>query len=191
MVAPTTPLAAAHSAAVHPCRVNSAASATAEDLWQATLSQFGIEQPLLPVQAECFDVAFNTDKNLLVCAPTGSGKTGVFKLAMARLLSRNSENTPGSILYFAPSKALVNEMVRNMGSQLSAVGVGVGELTSDTTAIDLQRAICLPVVCCTPEKYDAFSRGWQQGAYFETNLVLIDEVHLLNDERGAALESCV
>jgi ATP-dependent DNA helicase HFM1/MER3 len=161
---------------------------------EPTLSRFGIDQPLLPVQAKCFEVAFRSDKNLLVCAPTGSGKTGVFKLAMARLLSRRRNpalQPAGSILYFAPSKALVNEMVRNLGAQLGSAGFGVGELTSDIKGMDLQRAVGLPVVCCTPEKYDAFSRVWQEGSHFATQLVLIDEVHLLNDERGSALESCV
>ena len=40
-----------------------------------------------PMQSACFDDAFRTDKSLVVCAPTGSGKTGVLELAIARLWS--------------------------------------------------------------------------------------------------------
>jgi ATP-dependent DNA helicase HFM1/MER3 len=36
------------------------------------------------VQSDCFDTVFKTDTSLLISAPTGSGKTGVFELAICR-----------------------------------------------------------------------------------------------------------
>ncbi|GFT51387.1 probable ATP-dependent DNA helicase HFM1, partial [Nephila pilipes] len=38
------------------------------------------------VQSKVFEDAFYTDKHLVVCAPTGSGKTVIFELSIVRLL---------------------------------------------------------------------------------------------------------
>eukprot|EP01048_Picozoa_sp_COSAG05_P016659 COSAG05_NODE_2176_length_3436_cov_7.315134_2_plen_144_part_00 len=43
----------------------------------------------------------------------------------------------------------------------------------------------------TPEKYDSFSRSWSASLHAHTKLVLIDEVHLLNEDRGSVLEACI
>jgi ATP-dependent DNA helicase HFM1/MER3 len=41
-----------------------------------------------------------------------------------------------------------------------------------------------------PGQWDSFSRGWDATCE-ATKLVLIDEVHMLNEDRGATLEACV
>ena len=40
------------------------------------------------LQSECFPVCFHSDVNMVVSAPTGSGKTVLFELCILRLLSR-------------------------------------------------------------------------------------------------------
>ena len=40
------------------------------------------------LQSECFPVCFLSDVNMVVSAPTGSGKTVLFELCILRLLSR-------------------------------------------------------------------------------------------------------
>ena len=57
------------------------------------------------VQSKCFHTAFQTDDNLVLSAPTGSGKTLVMELAIARLLATGS-NTDFKVVYMAPTKAL-------------------------------------------------------------------------------------
>ena len=42
------------------------------------------------VQSECFDAAFRQEHNLVVSAPTGTGKTAIFELAICRLLMQLS-----------------------------------------------------------------------------------------------------
>eukprot|EP00913_Durusdinium_trenchii_P028966 g27160.t1 len=64
------------------------------------------------------------------------------------------------------------------------LGKTVVELTGDFTPdIDaLERA---DVVVTTPEKWDGISRHWQHRAYVrKVGLVIIDEIHLLGQERG-------
>lgn len=40
------------------------------------------------LQSECFSICFYSDVNMVVSAPTGSGKTVLFELCILRLLSR-------------------------------------------------------------------------------------------------------
>lgn len=40
------------------------------------------------LQSECFGSCFHSDVNMVVSAPTGSGKTALFELCILRLLSR-------------------------------------------------------------------------------------------------------
>ena len=50
------------------------------------------------MQSECFEAAFNSDASLIVASPTGSGKTGIMSLALARLWASNTE--PRSIAIY-------------------------------------------------------------------------------------------
>ncbi len=68
-----------------------------------------------PVQSECFQEAFESDSNMVVSAPTGSGKTGVMELCILRLLSKLIDShgrlaiNSGMFktIYVGPSRALV------------------------------------------------------------------------------------
>lgn len=48
---------------------------------------------------------YNTDENILIGAPTGSGKTLMADLAIIRTLKQQN----GKILYIAPFKSLIKE----------------------------------------------------------------------------------
>ena len=145
------------------------------------------------VQSACFERTYRSDDSLLVSAPTGSGKTGIFELAICRLLAEaalhGGQLESFSVLYFGPIKALTSEMRENFSDKFGPFGVTVGELTGDVD--DMRAATRHPIVCCTPEKWDSFSRSWENSGCEATKLVLIDEVHMLNEERGATLEACV
>lgn len=48
------------------------------------------------------------------------------------------------------------------------------------------------IIITTPEKWDGMSRGWQNRDYIrEVGLMIIDEIHLLGEERGPVLEVIV
>lgn len=66
----------------------------------------------------------------------------------------------------------------------------MSELTGDHQ-LTKQQIHDTQVIVCTPEKYDIITRKTQGTATAAVSLVIIDEIHLLHDERGPVLESIV
>ncbi|GAB2243469.1 hypothetical protein Droror1_Dr00020244 [Drosera rotundifolia] len=155
------------------------------------------------LQSECFPACFLSDMNMVISAPTGSGKTVLFELCILRLFSKflcadgRFVHTKGTLktVYVAPSKALVQEKLRDWNQKLGSWGIVCLELTSDSGTYgkkDIQQA---DVILSTPEKFDAITRySIKDGGlsfFSDISLLLIDEVHILNDPRGASLEAIV
>ena len=95
------------------------------------------------------------------------------------------------IVYIAPMKALVTEVVGNFQKRLDSFGITVKELTGD---INLTKAQIdeTQIIVTTPEKWDIITRKSGDRAYLElVKLIIIDEVHLLHDSRGPVLEALV
>ena len=79
-----------------------------------------------------FHTLFHTDSNVLIGAPTGSGKTIMSELAMLRVF----KNSPKSkIIYVAPLKALAKERIIDWKKRLEngPLAKVVLELTGDIT----------------------------------------------------------
>jgi ATP-dependent DNA helicase HFM1/MER3 len=71
------------------------------------------------VQSSVFDDAIKTDKSLVVSAPTGSGKTVVFELAIIReLLARKGDSL---CVYVAPIKALCSERFQDWSKKFQKI----------------------------------------------------------------------
>ncbi|KAG7661704.1 brr2 [[Candida] subhashii] len=148
------------------------------------------------IQSKIYPQAFETNNNLLICAPTGAGKTNVAMLTMLGTISK-FRNQHGhiqlknfKIVYIAPLKALVQEQMREFSRRLtSTFGLVVNELTGDST-LSKQQIIETQVIVTTPEKWDIITRKDPSYAQL-VRLIIIDEIHLLHDERGPVLESIV
>ncbi|CAE8647975.1 unnamed protein product, partial [Polarella glacialis] len=141
------------------------------------------------IQSQVFHTCYHTDYNVLLGAPTGSGKTNVAELSMFRLFN----NCPDEkVIYIAPLKALARERMEDWGERFQRqLGKSVVELTGDFTP-DIEALERADVVVVTPEKWDGISRHWQHRAYVrKVGLVIIDEIHLLGQDRGPVLEVIV
>ena len=159
---------------------------------------FGSSKNLNRIQTTCFPAAFEDDGNMLVCAPTGSGKTNVAMLTMLREIGKYRNPDTGEIalddfkiVYIAPLKALVQEQVGNFGGRLSSYGIRVSELTGDRQ-LTKQQISDTQIIVTTPEKWDVITRKATDLSYTNlVRLIIIDEIHLLHDDRGPVLESIV
>lgn len=95
------------------------------------------------------------------------------------------------IVYVAPMKALVAEVVGNLSNRLEAYGVTVRELSGDQT-LTRQQIEETQIIVTTPEKWDIITRKSGDRTYTQlVKLLIIDEIHLLHDNRGPVLESIV
>ena len=159
---------------------------------------FGSSKELNRIQTKCYPVAFHEDGNMLVCAPTGSGKTNVAMLTILREIGKNRNSETGEIMlddfkivYIAPLKALVQEQVGNFGKRLEPYGIRVSELTGDRQ-LTKQQIADTQIIVTTPEKWDIITRKATDTSYTRlVRLIVIDEIHLLHDDRGPVLESIV
>lgn len=149
------------------------------------------------IQSRLWRSALETDENLLLCAPTGAGKTNVALLCMMREIGKhiNDDGTINTdefkIIYVAPMRSLVQEMVGNFGRRLASYNLTVSELTGDHQ-LTREQIAATQVIVCTPEKWDIITRkGGEKTFTSLVRLVIIDEIHLLHDERGPVLEALV
>lgn len=151
------------------------------------------------VQSRLYPCAFESDENLLLCAPTGAGKTNVALSTIMREVgkARREDGTIDldafKIIYVAPMRSLVQEVVNNFTQKLSGpekYNMQVRELTGDSQ-LTKQQIAETQIIVCTPEKWDIITRKTQGGVTSNVSLIIMDEIHLLHDDRGPVLESIV
>ncbi|GAB6030549.1 activating signal cointegrator 1 complex subunit [Chamberlinius hualienensis] len=149
------------------------------------------------IQSATFDVAYRSDENMLVCAPTGSGKTFIALLTILHELRHYKsveefKKTPYKIVYVAPMKALAGEIVANLGARLKLLDLTVREFTGDMH-LRPHEIHDADILVTTPEKWDNVTRRntGTESLFRLVQLLIIDEVHLLNCDRGPVLEAIV
>jgi pre-mRNA-splicing helicase BRR2 len=149
------------------------------------------------VQSKVYETALFKADNILLCAPTGAGKTNVAVLTILQQIALNRysdgsfNHNDYKIIYVAPMKALVAEVVGNLSNRLQHYDVKVRELSGDQS-LTRQQIEETQIVVTTPEKWDIITRKSGDRTYTQlVKLVIIDEIHLLHDNRGPVLESIV
>ena len=159
------------------------------------------------MQSLVYPVAYQTSENMLICAPTGAGKTDAAMLTILNTVAKNIHPNPidepdasefavhtddFKIVYVAPMKALAAEITDKLGRRLAWLGIQVRELTGDMQ-LTKSEIVQTQVIVTTPEKWDVVTRKSTGDTELvqKVRLLIIDEVHMLHDERGAVLESLV
>ncbi|AHF89568.1 ATP-dependent helicase [Opitutaceae bacterium TAV5] len=134
---------------------------------------------------------------VVVSLPTSSGKTLIAQFRMLQALNQ-FEDRKGWVAYLAPSRALVNQVTRQLRRDLSPLGLVV-ERVSPAMEVDGVEAGVLTesrdearfrILVATPEKFDLMLRqGWEEKIGRPLTLVVVDEAHTIQDkERGLRLE---
>ena len=140
------------------------------------------------MQREALPALVGKEGNVVVSAPTASGKTVLAELAICRALDRGE-----TALFVAPLRALTNEKEAEW-ERFESLGYSVYVVTGERD-LNSRRAKRADVLVMTPEKVDSATRKHDSPKYeFITDVAccVIDEVHLLDaDRRGSVLEVAV
>lgn len=144
------------------------------------------------IQSKSFQSVYNSNDNIVISAPTGSGKTVIMELAICRLLNILKDER-FKVVYQAPTKSLCSERFRDWHCKFSILNLKCAELTGDTDHMQLRSVQSSQIIITTPEKWDSMTRKWKDHMKLMqlVKLFLIDEVHILKETRGATLEAVV
>ena len=142
------------------------------------------------MQSAAFDTVYNSDNNCVVSAPTGSGKTVLFELAIIRYINKSDQDLQNKkALYIAPTKSLCFEVKGQWTKKFPSLTVSL--LTGDSSSHEIDSVKRANIIIATPEKWDLLTRKWTDyNRLFElVQLVLADEIHTIGEQRGATLEA--
>ncbi len=128
--------------------------------------------------------SLNAGRSVVVCAPTGSGKTLVGEYAIYRALARGKR-----VFYTTPLKALSNQKLRDFREQFGFDQVGL--LTGDAS---INRDA--PILVMTTEIFRNMLYGTPIGqvgiSLVDVEAVVLDECHYMNDrQRGTVWEESI
>jgi len=143
---------------------------------------------VFPFQLDQFQkdaiASLNAGSSVVVCAPTGSGKTLVGEYAIYRALSRGKR-----VFYTTPLKALSNQKLRDFREKFGFDHVGL--LTGDAS---INRDA--PILVMTTEIFRNMLYGTPIGqigiSLVDVEAVVLDECHYMNDrQRGTVWEESI
>ncbi len=143
---------------------------------------------IFPFELDAFQLdaiaSLNAGRSVVVCAPTGSGKTLVGEYGIYRALARGKR-----VFYTTPLKALSNQKLRDFREQFGfdAVGLLTGDASINRDA---------PIVVMTTEIFRNMLYGTPIGqvgiSLTDVEAVVLDECHYMNDrQRGTVWEESI
>lgn len=134
---------------------------------------------------------------VVVSLPTSSGKTLIAQFRMLQALNQ-FDDRKGWVAYLAPSRALVNQVTRQLRRDFQPLGVVVERVSPAMEVNGIEAGVLAEeqsdaqfrVLVATPEKFDLMLRqGWEEKIGRPLTLVVVDEAHTIQDsERGLRLE---
>ncbi|MFT4304003.1 MAG: DEAD/DEAH box helicase [Candidatus Woesearchaeota archaeon] len=137
---------------------------------------------LRPCQEKAINQGLLNFKNILVCTPTASGKTLVAEIAALQ----NITSGRGKAVYIVPLKALATEKFKSFKEKyghLVKIALTIGDIDSNDSYLSNY-----DLIVCTAEKFDSLMRHQTPWLKY-VSLLVIDEIHLMNDPgRGPTVE---
>lgn len=124
--------------------------------------------------------------NVLVCAPTGTGKTAIAYYTISKNLAEGKRT-----FYTAPLKALSNQKIRELQERFGAENVGIltGDIKINPNAKILVMTTEIYTNMLIGERLKGNKGSERNGIFADVGSVVYDEMHYLNDtERGKVWE---
>jgi ATP-dependent Lhr-like helicase len=156
---------------------------------RAALTELGFCEPTPPQMMAIPPILDGA--NVLLIAPTGSGKTEAVLLPIfSNFIQRHAEKGI-SIVYITPLRALNRDMLRRLSFWASKLGISIEVRHGDTeTKLRRRQALFPPdMLVTTPETLQAILPGSRMKQHLShVKHVIVDEVHeLVSSKRGVQL----
>ena len=156
---------------------------------QEALAESGFKTPTPPQSAAIPKIMDGA--NVLLIAPTGSGKTEAVLLPILHQLTKTDNRQGISIIYITPLRALNRDLLKRLDFWSRKLGFTVEVRHGDTAQKDRRRQAIKPpdFLVTTPETLQAILPGTRMRIHLRhVRWVVIDEVHeLAGDRRGVQL----
>src|SRR5437660_4912923 len=153
------------------------------------LQETGISTPT-PPQVEAIPLIAQGD-NVLIIAPTGSGKTEAALLPLIDRMIRNNDRQGISLVYITPLRALNRDLLKRLQTWSSKLRFSVEVRHGDTPAKDRRRMAVKPpdYLTTTPETLQAVLASRRMREHLRhVRSVIVDEIHeLAGDRRGVQM----
>ncbi|KAG6913445.1 hypothetical protein DXG01_006788, partial [Tephrocybe rancida] len=152
-----------------------------EEIYASTIETFN------KIQTQVFQALYTSDENVVIGAPTGSGKTICAEFALLRLWSKREQ--PRAVC-IEPYQEMVDQRAAEWKAKFSKLqgGKEIVSLTGETSA-DLHLLEKGDVIVCTPSQWDILSRRWRQRKNVQNiGLLIANEVQLVGGEVGPIYE---
>lgn len=147
-----------------------------------------------PIQDESIQYLLNNTSNLLIIAPTASGKTeAAFLPIISNILYQ--PNPSVRILYISPLKALINDQFSRVLELCKLTNITVTKWHGDADNSKKQKIVKQPegILLITPESLEALliNKSEYVSSMFQyLDYIVIDEIHnFALNERGTQLNS--
>jgi helicase len=149
-------------------------------------------ETLLPVQSKSVSAGLTEGKSQLIVSATATGKTLIGEIAGIN----NCLNGKGKILFLVPLVALANQKYEQFKKRYSALGlktsIRIGTSRIALNTIKLNTSLDADIIVGTYEGLDYVLRMGQWKSLKKIGTVVIDEVHMIEDEdRGHRLDGLI
>jgi helicase len=157
-----------------------------KELLPPELQRYFPVERLNPMQSAAVPRVLHSTRNLVVAAPTGSGKTLVAEAALLNAVVNQRQTG----VYLVPMRALATEK-RDDWRRFEAAGLHVYKTSGEDDAFDPAQAQRADIIVATPEKWDSVSRRrLPEALVTKIGTIVADKVHLVDEPgRGATLEA--
>ncbi len=155
---------------------------------QELIKRKGFFEPTLPQRLGVPDILGG--KNVLIIAPTGTGKTESAMLPLIDIASKNKEK-PISVLYINPLRSLSRDLLDRLTWWADKMDLEISVRHGDTTQKEraIQREMPSNILITTPETVGAVLTGKIMRNHLKNiRHVVVDEIHeLAESKRGIQL----
>jgi ATP-dependent Lhr-like helicase len=159
------------------------------DRVREVMGEFKLFSPTRPQEVAIPEILM--EKNVLLIAPTGTGKTEAALLPVFSSYLKREQPAGIKIIYIAPLRALNRDMLNRFEKWGKLLAIRIAVRHGDTSVRERQRQAREPpdMLITTPETLQAILPGKTMRRHLRSvRWVIVDEIHeLVEDKRGVQL----